>query len=311
MTRQWIRDCRLTVGTSSGDVLDLSNLRIRFHVTQASIQVPNAADVVVYNLADATAQKFRKENLPLNLEAGYQEGSGIIFKGETIQTRTGRENPVDTYVGFVAKTADKAYNYAVVNKALAAGHTMRDQVDVAIEAMKPFGVTVGFIADLGSRKLPSGRSLFGMARDLLRDVATATGTTWSIQNNVLQMVKNDAAAPGDTIVLNSNTGMIGRPVQTIDGIIVRCLLNPRIKPDCKLQIDQKSINQAAFNPAYGAEVNNALLAKIADDGIYKALVVDHHGDTRGGPWYTDTTCIRFGDAIPISLAARGIPYGPA
>lgn len=309
MTRQWIRYFGLSIETSDG-AIDVSNLRGRFTVRYATVQSPNTAEITVTNLSEATAQKINKEGQKVTLTAGYEDGYAIIFSGNIVQKRVGRENPVDTYLSIVASDGDRAYNYATVSKTLAAGSTFRDQVDVVLEAMKPHGVTAGYIADLGSKKMPGPRTLFGMARDVMRDVATSTGATWTIENGKLDVVKANETKPGDVIVLNSTTGMIGRPVQTFDGIIARMLLNTRVKPNGKIKIDQGSIDQASFTTVYGAKKSNDLLAgMVATDGIYKIVVVEHHGDSRGNPWYTEVVCIRADGqgTIPLSVANWNLP----
>lgn len=309
MTRQWIRYFGLSIETRDGTI-DVSNLRGRFTVRYATVQSPNTAEITVTNLSEATAQKINKEGQKVTLTAGYEDGYAIIFSGNIVQKRVGRENPVDTYLAIVASDGDRAYNYATVSKTLAAGSTFRDQVDVVLEAMKPHGVTAGYIADLGSKKMPGPRTLFGMARDVMRDVATSTGATWTIENGKLDVVKANETKPGDVIVLNSTTGMIGRPVQTFDGIIARMLLNTRVKPNGKIKIDQGSIDQASFTTVYGAEKSNELLGgMLATDGIYKIVVVEHHGDSRGNPWYTEVVCIRADGqgTIPLSVANWNLP----
>ncbi|HAU75920.1 MAG TPA: hypothetical protein DCW88_10430, partial [Agrobacterium sp.] len=230
-----------------GDSVDLSQLRIRFQVTQHNLQSPNVGDITISNLSDQTVKRIKGEGTEVTLEAGYQENPGLIFKGQIIQKRSGRENPVDTYLNIIAQGGDQAYNYATVNKTLAAGHSYRDQVLTAYEAMKPFGITLGKIADLGDKKMPRARVMFGMARDILRTIAISTGTSWSIQNNELTVTKNNEPKEGGAIVLNSRTGLIGLPVQSIDGILVTCLLNPQIGPGSLIQIDQASVQEAKLS----------------------------------------------------------------
>ena len=307
MTQQWLRYCKLTV-EGAGEAIDLSELRIRFEITQHTSQTPNVADIRITNLSDATVQKIQKEGTLVTLEAGYQASHGLIFKGQIIQKRKGRENPVDTYLDILATDGDQAYNRGVVNKTLAAGHTYKDQVNVALEAMKPFGVTAGYIANLGSKQMPRSRVLFGMARDVLRAVTISTGTSWSIQNGQLMIVRNDEAAPGGAIVLNSRTGMIGLPTQTIDGIQVKALLNPNIVPFTLLHIDQADIQDAKFDPGYLGELNNSMIPTTSDDGFYKVLLVNHSGDSCGNNWYSDMPCIRADGKgpIPMNLVSRGI-----
>lgn len=318
MSRQYKRSAQVTLGGSGGSIdieayeddvghPDAASLRVKFKVQHAELGVPQHADIWIYNLSDATEQKIQKEFQTVTLKAGYGGDNQIIFAGELIQKRSLRENPVDTVMALLAKDSERAINSAVLSQTLKSGNTYRDQVDACLKALEPFGVKEGFIADLGSKRMPKCRVMHGMVRDLLRQIGQATNTAWSIQGGKLQMVKNDGFIPGAPIILNSRTGLIGRPEQTIDGIIVRCLLNPRIRPGTKLKIDQSSINQAAFSPAYTAEVNNAMIPPLATDGLYKVLFVDEDGDTRGPPWYTVATCIKAtGGTIPLSLVPRGI-----
>lgn len=306
MTRQWLRECKLEI--EGAGTVDVSDLRIRFKIEQTNIQRPNSATITVTNLSKPTAQRIKDKGKKVRLEAGYQGSAGLIFAGEIIQTRIGRETPVDTYLTMIATSGDQAYNFGVVNKTLAAGHTHRDQVDAVLEAFKPYGIKPGFISDLGSIKMPRARSLFGLGRDILRSVAFATNSSWSIQDDKLQVLKNTDTSPGGPFVLNSRTGMVGMPIQTMDGILVRCLLNHRIRPGVRIHINQSSIQQSAFSPNYGAEVNNSMLPSISEDGFYKCVIVEHEGDTRGLPWYTDINCIRADGQgpIPVSYAAQGI-----
>jgi hypothetical protein len=315
MSRQWIRDLRLTV-TAGGDAIDVSALRIRFRVRQEDSQKPNNAEILITNPSTATIQKIKKEGQTVSLEAGYEEDRGgvrgLIFKGDLIQKRSGRDNPVETYLALLAASGDRAYTYATVSKTLAAGSTFKDQVDVAAESLKKYGIELGYIADLGSQKMPRARTLFGSTRDLLRDIATATDSSWSIQNQKLQIIKNREKMPGNVHVINSRTGMVGLPEQTFDGIMCKMLLNPKIIPGSIIKIDQASVQEQAFSPNYAAEAQNAMIPSIAEDGMYRVLVAEHTGDTRGLPWYTDVVCIRADGQgpLPIGLAGRGISLDP-
>lgn len=316
MAQQYLRVCSVSVeggGKTIGlEHLDGNNdrqLRIRFDVTQKDLSTPHVGNVHIYNLKRETIEALRKEGKILTVTAGYDSGAGIIFKGEIKQVRTYRENVVDTATHIIATSAERARNMAVVNKALAAGHTFRDRVDVATKAMQQFGITIGHIDDLGSKKFARGFVAHGMAKDLLREICFATGSSWHNHNGVFNLVKNQNTLPGDTIVLNSQTGLIGMPEQTLQGIIVRSLLNYRIRPAQKIKINESSIQQAAFSPSYTGELGNTLLQGqlgLAADGVYKALLVDHNGDTRGPNWYTEMICVKADGGASPALIQRGI-----
>ena len=70
-------------------------------------------------------------------------------------------------------------------------------------------------------------------------------------------LKNTGSLKSQPVKYNSLTGLIGRGEQTIMGIHARVLMNSELKVLGRIEIDQKSINQASYSPAYGAEVYNS------------------------------------------------------
>lgn len=313
MTEQWIRKVRLVVGNGS-EGIDCSEMRIRFMVKTQDTQTPWQADITISNLSSATANKIRKEYTEVFLEAGYQSNSAEIFRGKILQVRgPARESPTDTYLNILAASSPDAHSYAVVNKTLAAGHSFRDQVDACLEAMKPYGITAGYIADLGSAKMPRGRAMFGMARNQLRAICMSVGAACFVEGTKLNIVKYKDALPGDAVVINSDTGMIGMPVQTIEGVEARCLLNPRLKVNGLVKINEASIQKAklpidnATAGAGGQSLQKTILDRNIDaDGTYKILQLVHSGDTRGTEFYTDMICASYNNGISPAAAARGL-----
>lgn len=305
MARQWLRRVSLKLGDRDGKALDVSDLRFTFAIRQNDVQSPNTCDITVYNVSAETARRAKEEFLRVVLEAGYEGSYGAIFDGTIIQARHGRESGTDTYLNILGQEGDAAYNFAVANKTLAAGHTLNDVEKALCDAQKPHGVERGYVPDLGGPTYPRGRVVVGMVRDGYRELGAATGATWSIAGTKSQVLKTNEYLPGEAVVLNSRTGMIGFPAQTPDGIIVRCLLNPRIKPGVKLKIDNASIQDYKMATTYTGEKDAALVPKKDADGEYRVVAVDHFGDTRGQEFYTEVVATgRFG-AVSTSQAQRG------
>lgn len=287
---QYLRSCKLIVSTAGGDGLDLSNLHIKFAVKKADAQTPNTAEIRVYNVSESTVARIRKEFARVILQAGYESNFGVIFDGNIKQVRFGRENGTDTYIDIAAGDGDDAYNFAVVNTTLAAGAKQSDQIAAAGAQMSGRGIKTGYIADTGGQRLARGKVMYGMARDYMRQSAEASDTSWSIQDGKLQFVSATGVLPGQAIVLNSKTGLVGQPEQTNDGIKARCLLNPTLKIGGRVQINEKDVAEAKLqDTTKDAQVNRP--ADIAADGSYRLLVVEHTGDTRGNDWYSDLICL--------------------
>jgi hypothetical protein len=299
----WLRKLRVQVGGAG--FLDVSDLNAEFIVRQADSQHPNTCHVRIYNLADQTSQLgMMKEFMKLTVEAGYQNDRfGPIFVGEVIQKKKGKLlNGTDKYFDISAQSGSQAYGYATVSKTLKAGHTFKEIVEECTKAMEKMGIEIGHIADLGSQKFPRASVLHGMAKDILRDVGFATNTSWSIQNQKFQMIKNDGFLPGAAKELNGNTGMIGLPEQTLKGIVVKTLVDSGMKVGSQIHLNNSSIQLATAHPQTRDETaagtiqkNKELTPEIAADGIYKVYRVDHDGQTQGQEWYTTLTCLSLND----------------
>lgn len=297
MALQWKRAFSLVLGNAAGQGLDLSEFHCKFQTHRPDTQTPGWLTVRIYNLREGTRLQIQQEFTNVFLQAGYQENIGLIFAGKIRQKRAGRESPTDTYLEILAQDGDTAYNFAVVNKTLAAGWKSRDVVASIVEAMKPFDVVEGYTPAFADYANPRGKVMFGMARDTMRDLADTTGASWCINEGKLTVTPLGAPQPGQAFVLNAMTGLIGLPTQTIDGINVRCLLNPNIKFGGQIVLDNSSIQDAQLSVAYQAI--NQFPGK-DDDGFYKVYSVQHTGDTRGNPWYTDLVTVAVDGTKPLS-----------
>lgn len=293
----------LVVADDSGNGLDLARLHVRFQVNHWIVSTPNTLVARIYNLSDATTQRINDEFTLVELSAGYPGQYGRIFRGTIKQLRRGRESATDTYLDLFAADADIAHNWAVINRSLAAGWTP-EQVRRA--CLQSFGgadpkVTDGKTTEgLGQNQAPRGSVYFGMTRETMQDLATTYRMNWNLNDNELNMIAESAYLPGDAVVINETTGMIGVPQQTQEGITVTTLLNPNVGAGMLVKINQADIaqylkNNAPIGLSYTATDLPAF--HTAADGLYKVLYVDHVGDTRGNEWETRLTCIESSGAL--------------
>jgi hypothetical protein len=329
----WIRKCELSVAglTIVGGTVE-QTLRVRFNVQQRTTQSPGVGNIFVTNPADATSKKILSagEFAPVTLKAGYENGLyGLIFKGTLRQARKGKDNPTDTYINVLA--ADEiGYNFATVNKSLPPGSTGQDLFNALTKELSAYGVTVGAVTQKAQKalqqlKYPRGLALFGPVKELMRTLSHSINSTWSIQNGQLHM-----CALGDNIggpwEINVNTGMIGMPVQTLQGIIVRSLINPNIGVNSLIHLNNADIQAATYNLSTQGETqnprgsgtnsfNNPVLPSLDADGLYRVLMIEWTGDTRELPWYMDMWCVSQsgaptpGELGPLNNAAlNNTPY---
>lgn len=288
--RQYIRDFALIVSDRTFAGLDLSDMHVKFSVKKAQTMTPNTADIRVYNLSAETATRIRTSFTRVILQAGYEGNKGVIFEGNIKQVIIGRESATETFIDIIAGDGDRAYNHAIVNTTLEAGATQQGQVAAAITSMNSRGVSAGYLGEMDGSQLPRGKVMFGNSREYIRNAAQTSKSSWSIQDMKVVFIENTAYLPGERVVLTSATGMIGTPQQTTEGINVKCLINPNIKVNGRIQIDNASIQRFKINLNTPNSAAN-IPAPITSDGVYFVLVIEHTGDNRGVDWYSSMLCL--------------------
>lgn len=294
--------------------LDLSQLRFRFEVRASDLETPNTMIVRVYNAAPQTVNSITTEYDTVTLTAGYQTGNkGTIFQGNIRQTFQGRDRNVDSYIDIMAGDGDYAYINSVINKTFPAGTTTAQELS---EYVSSLGLTLadsapGILLNGTGGTLAKnlrGKTIFGMSRLAMGQLADKADARWSIQNGVVYLIPNTGYLPGQAVQVNSATGMIGTPEQTENGIIIRCYLNPLIRIGQLVQLNENEINRNTLNkqmfPSYTSQYYPAT---VTNDGFYRVLVAEHVGDTRGNDWYTELTCLAADISSPVSSSV--LPNG--
>ncbi|QHM71270.1 phage protein [Mixta intestinalis] len=318
MSQNWIRKCSLIVASDSGNGLELSTFKTTFNISWPDTRWPRTAVFKIWNLSAATANRIQAgEFTGVQLEAGYQDNCGLIFTGKIRYSITGRDSPTDIFVIIQAVDSHDAYNYATLNTTLAAGHSLAEQHQTLLSGLQPYGIVRGATPDFSSVRFPRGKTFFGMARDTADNLAGQCRASWQYVNGQLVLVPDDKYVH-EAVVLNSATGLIGLPQQTIGaGVNVRCLINPAIQINGLIRLDQELIyrtmlpgSDISAAPGRINTVNNGALqqtdgsisqpASISTDGEYIVKNITYTGDTRGKPWYMDLVCIARGSADLMS-----------
>ncbi len=298
------------------------DLRVKFSITANDISTPNAAVIRVYNLSDQRIKQLISEFTQVTVIAGYGENPGVIFKGNVKQFRRGKERNVDSYLDILAADGDLAYNFGFVNVSLPAGATLLDVFNQSVKAMATAAEKAGatLTADPTATQVlqqfggvlpsPRGKVLFGLARSYMGDLAATTKTRWSIQNGRVVLVPLTGYLPGDIIKINSSSGMIGVPEATEQGITVTTLLNPAIQVGYQIQLNEADVTETVIKEQFFPEYTHLNLVATVDqstEGLYRVIVIEHVGDTRGTEYYTKIIALKLDpSAAPTaSVAAFG------
>jgi hypothetical protein len=305
---QWLRTVQVVVG-SGGTGLSIDKLRISFEVTKTVDSTPNIAQVKIYNLSPDNEAKVRTQYTDIMIKAGYPGSSLLIFQGN-IKHAFHYRDKADLITQIEAADGDKDYRKATMNLTLAAGTTDSDLVN---KALASFSSTIKGHIGVTSAPRIRGKVISGMTRDTLSKLARDNDAKWSIQDGELHIVPVDGVLPTQAIVVNAATGMLNAPEINDRGIRVKCLLNPQIKVNGVLQLNNNDImikrrrtRQVLKRTKKPPTNQTQQVVALNSDGLYKVIRIDHRGDNRSNQWETESYCVGLGQPIPASPQPIGV-----
>lgn len=319
---QWLRKISVAVYAATGgdkaDGMELSALRVNFNIKAATTETPATLWCRIYNMAPSTMAKVI-QHTRIQVKAGYRfAGYGLIFDGTVAEYKRGKENPVDTYLEINAGDGDQPMNREVFMAQYGVG--TKDK-QIIMDAAKALGMKVKYIdPDIGTEATQRDQTIIEPARQKLRELMLKYGARFMIEHGELIMIKNGKSRDGEAVVLTPRTGLVNLPEVTPQGIVAQCLLNPQIRPGGKIKISTDVLSGVPFTPGstvkvgpngtiedsasstpgagaagprnpaalWGAQLDTAFTSP---QGIYKVVLLEHTGDTRGDPWYCNITGI--------------------
>lgn len=281
-----------TISVVDKTTIDLSNLRCQFYCEKSTTDTPNYSQITVYNPSQATISAVKAGDTVV-LEAGYENGNyGMIFTGQIVQPMTNKEGGTDVALTLIVQDGDVYLNSTFTVKTVGKASTQAD----IVKACMSNDISSGIInKKLSSAKLPRGRVLFGKSADYLRKIARGNQSQMYVEDGIIHIVAASDYDSKTAVELNPQTGLIGMPSQTDDGVSGQCLINPSIKLNTLIYINQRLITQQQV--AEGETSYN----KINADGVYRIVKLVYEGDTHGDTWYCTFDAISQTGTKPTGL----------
>jgi hypothetical protein len=300
VSRQYQRRAQVIIG-KNGAGLSVTDARITFEVTKTVKATPNTALIKIYNLNATNEARAKTEFDEVILNAGYLGAIDLVFRGNIKHVYRYRDG-ADRITEIEAGDGDHDYQRAVMNKTFAAGTDSTAIVAHAVETFAGVGGTVGGEMQVSGPARIRGKVVSGNTRDALDDLARQVGANWSIQDGQLEVIGSNATRAGVAIVVTSDTGLLSAPEVSDKGIGVVCLMNPKIKINGALKLDNNSIKAKHKKQPDGKAANKPKKenVRLDPDGVYKVIKLVHKGDTHGQDWTTTSTCIGLGQPIPAA-----------
>ncbi len=248
--------------------------RLAFEVVQSNDSEANKASAVIHNLSETSRQKFSaSKRQQFRIEAGYQRLVGTLFDGEAVHVSSTRvpggfETKVSAQDGLQAK---RAILSAAFGPRAGVGQIIQKIASaMGVNATRAVKKAIAGDFDGAIGTFFNGYSFSGSADRAMDDLAKSAGFEWSILNGELQITTPDGFIEEEAIVLSPTTGLIGSPERRYDEkakreiVVARCMLNARINPKRKLQLESNEIS-----------------------GLFKVQTARHTGDTHGADWISE------------------------
>lgn len=279
MTALFTRNVRIIAGS-----LLVENLRVQFKVKKSIEKEPNECEATIYNLSESSRAALQSKGSRIVIEAGYGRDTAQIFSGDSRFIDHSHQG-ADWLTKIQCSDGERAYRYTRVNESFAAGQSRGTVFRRLVQGSGLDTREAQQTVDGLLGQLTQGYAAFGKLSTELDRLLKGTGLTWSIQDNRLQVLQEDAPTKDTAVLLSSSSGLIGSPVHgspvegSAPGTVTR-------KPQV---LKVKSLLQPAIRP--GGRIKLDVENKQLDNAVFRVLTVTHTGDTHGQDFYSEAEVV--------------------
>lgn len=287
----WIRRCSVAFGPrkAEAELTVFDGLSVSFDVEKDNGKDPNKASITVYNLSKATRDALQQgKNFIVVLKVAYGTKSelALLFKGDIRKVSSERKGATwETKIE--AGDGEKALTENTVSMTFKAGTTGKQQAENVIKSAMT-DLAIGTMKGIKDFSLKKGKTVEGVASDVVNKIAGDSGAEFSVQDEEVQIVDVDLDTGEEAVSVRSDTGLIGspafvsreKPVKGADGKIHKGADGKAIKKKVD-GIEFKSLLNVGLRPGRAAHVVSEHF-----DGFFKINKVKHSGETNGNNWYS-------------------------
>ena len=264
-----------------------NNLHIGFSIEKDSTKESNKAKLEIYNLSDATRKKIELADTEVEIYAGYERAGGAIlcFRG-TVTYGFTRDVGTDCITTLDLADGTVALRDSYCSLSYAPGTSAKTIIQRCANEM---GVPVVYGEDVGElESYKNGFSFIGQAKDGLTEICDALGLSWSIQNNILNIILAGGTSTNRGLVFSPQSGLVGVPERIIQAEYKSNKETPKKKQKRKAK-KEKPRKKAGWkiNTLLVPSVNPTDMVKVESkwiSGWFRVEKVAHRGDYNGTNW---------------------------
>lgn len=277
MSTRFLREINVAVGDNDEDFIFVRNLYVKFAIHQEATSSPPKGNIEIYNLTSESETRIRDKGKRVRLWAGYQDQDLHLFFDGSLRRveREKRQQERVTNIHIGGKDQQNVRGRAI-SISFKGPLPLRTIVEEVVGQMAP--LELGNISAIGAGEThPHNISFMGPANVFLDNLLSQFQLEWYEENGVVNFSKIKKADPvgiaRGEVVISEETGMVGSPAITENGIKVRTLLDYRLKLGSVIR------------------VNSSVLQEKRLDSPYKVSVIEHYGDNWGGQFFTDMEAV--------------------
>ena len=264
-----------------------NNLHIGFQIDKDTTKESNKAKLEIYNLSEATRKKIEVPDTEVEIYAGYERAGGAIlaFKGSVTYGFT-RDAGTDCITTLDLADGTKAMRDSYCSLSYAPGTSAKTIIQRCANEM---GVPVVYGHDVGElESYQNGYSYIGQADGALTEICNALGLSWSIQNNILNIILAGGTSTNRGLVFSPQSGLVGVPERIIQAEYKSNKSNPKKtakkkakkeKPRKKAGWKIQTLLVPSVNPGDMVKVESKWIT-----GWFRVEKVSHRGDYNGTNW---------------------------
>lgn len=307
-SKLWKRKCKIYIKATNNAVsdiaVDISNLKCLFTIEKKLGGFSIAKEMCtfeVYNVNPETEKIILKDGYGLTIEAGYENGRyGKIFEGDIIQAvNTIEEENFKITILAMSGQEEIASNFV---KCSTNSSTRKEQLKImGQKARIPIQIedkTEDYSTD---NELPRGKVFFNSVEKYYSDYGRRMGNIFFYLDSMRKKTKDSTETEQkakiviqslmnvisnmSAIELSPETGLIGIPQVCDNGVIIKCLLDPRLTIEGYVKLKDSMIQRGLVQPFSGQGFNQT--AMIDPESEYKIYSIKHMGDTYGDTWISE------------------------
>jgi hypothetical protein len=299
--RLFMRRARVNVGGFSilggedGD-LNAGGLRVGFTIEKDLTPQPNAAEIIVYNLARDTRERLHREkSTKVVVEAGYATtGLTLLFAGEMREAYS-RPEPDGTWATILrAGDGDKHKRASRKKTGLKPGVSFQRVLSETFSQLKVGSGNLWAAAKKGASadelfKL-SGFNAIGSLDKQMEKLLDAAGLEHSVQDQELQILSRGQVLPTTATRLSAATGLEGSPEVDAQGVLsCRARIMPGLSPGYPVEIETARTGAAPLTLETGWYAFD-YVEEGGDVTLYRITKTRYVGDSHGTDWVAELDC---------------------